>query len=302
LWAHLYFQSYTPNFHVLADNSFPDQTGRHIRCTSYGQALYSLPGSKLNIKDALGWFKVFYRGLDNPIFFPYAASNSFENSITLRLDSFADDDSTWDLYSIMIRPCFLPVGMSSSNRMIKPGYESYQPVVAAWQLGLGQVPTHFFLHHLTESRADLPDLVTSQKCYSLFDDLHIPILVNLSFTFSTNGFGTWWSMWKDHIFRKALGPMLQQISAEYEASKGEVFPPRTPHDLLFNFSLNCLSLLQQQDGPEPEHDDLSFSYLPMAPVVLFYKNAPPMSKIILDRQPDFSRSAFKRRVPQAAAP
>jgi hypothetical protein len=55
--------------------------------------------------------------------------------------------------------------------------------------------------------------------------------------------------------------MLQQIDVEYEASEGEVFPPRTPHDLLFNFSLNCLSLLQHQDGPELEHDELSFSYL-----------------------------------------
>jgi hypothetical protein len=36
LWAHLYFQSYILNFPVLADNSFSDQTGRHIRCTSYG--------------------------------------------------------------------------------------------------------------------------------------------------------------------------------------------------------------------------------------------------------------------------
>jgi hypothetical protein len=178
----------------------------------------------------------------------------------------------------MIHPCFLPIGMSTSNRIIKPGYESYLPVIAARQLGLGQVPPHFFLHHLIESRADLPDLVTNQKCYSLFDDLYIPIPVNLSFTFSINGFSTWWSMWKDHIFQKALGLMLHQINAEYEASEGEVFPPRTLHDLLFNFSVNCLSLLQQQDGPEHEHDELSFSYLPVAHVVLFYKNAPPCQR------------------------
>jgi hypothetical protein len=89
-------------------------------------------------------------------------------------------------------------------------------------------------------------------------------------------------MWKVHIFQKALGLVLQQINAEYEASEGEVFPPGTLHDLLFNFSLNCLSLLQQQDGQELEYDDLSFSCLPAAPVVLFCKNAPPMSKIILD--------------------
>jgi hypothetical protein len=170
--------------------------------------LYSLPSSKLNLNDASGWFKVFYQGLDNPLFLPYAASDSFENPISFRLGNFADDDSTRHLYSIMIRPCFLPVGMSTSNRIIKPGYVSYQSVIAARQLGLGQVPPHFFLHHLIESRADLPDLVTSQKCYSLFDDLHIPIPVDLSFTFSISGFGTWWSMWKDHIFQKALGPVL----------------------------------------------------------------------------------------------
>jgi hypothetical protein len=137
LWAHLYFQSYIPNIPVLADNSFPVQTGRCIRCTSYSQALYSLLGSKLNLKDASGWFRVFYQGLDNLLFFPYTASDSFENPITFRLNTFADDDSTQHLYSIMICPCFLTVGMSTSNRIIKLGYESYQPVLAARQLGLG---------------------------------------------------------------------------------------------------------------------------------------------------------------------
>jgi hypothetical protein len=102
-------------------------------------------------------------------------------------------------------------------------------------------------------------------------------------------------MWKDHIFWKALGPLLQQIDAEYKAFEGEVFPPGTLHDLLFNFSLTCLSLLQQQDGPEPEHDDLSISYLRAAHVVLFCKNAPPMSKIILNRQPDSSKLASKQK-------
>jgi hypothetical protein len=89
--------------------------------------------------------------------------------------------------------------------------------------------------------------------------------------------------------------VLQQIDAEYEASEGEVFQPGTLHDLLFNFSLNCLSLLQQQDSLELEYDDLSFSYLPVAPVVLFCKNAPPMLKIILDSQSDSSKSASKQK-------
>jgi hypothetical protein len=46
---------------------------------------------------------------------------------------------------------------------------------------------------------------------------------------------------EDHIFQKALGPMLQQIDAEYEASEGEVFSLRTLHDISFNLSLNHLS-------------------------------------------------------------
>jgi hypothetical protein len=112
--------------------------------------------------------------------------------------------------------------MSTSNRIIKPGYESYQPVVAARQFGLGQVPPHFFIHHLTESRADLPDRITGQRCYSFFDALTIPIPDNLSFTTSTDGFEAWWSMWKTHAFRRALGPMLKQLDVEYDIPAEQV--------------------------------------------------------------------------------
>jgi hypothetical protein len=143
LWAHLYFQNHIPNFPVLANNSFPDQSGRQIRCTSFGQALYSLPSSKLNPTDASSWFRIFYRGLDNPIFLPCTDSEIFGNPIALRLADFAYDDQ--HLYSIRIRPYFLPVGMSTSNRIIKLGYEFYQPVVAARQFGLGKfLPTSSF--------------------------------------------------------------------------------------------------------------------------------------------------------------
>jgi hypothetical protein len=129
----------------------------------------------------------------------------------------------------------------------------------------------------------------------MFNDLHIPIPIDLSFTSSINGFRTWWSMSKDHIFWKALGPMLQQIDAEYEASEGEVFSLRTLHVLSFNLSLNHLSPFAETRQSRPLHDEPSFSHLPAALVVLFYKNAPPMLKIILDRQPDCSKSALKRK-------
>ncbi|KAK1605662.1 hypothetical protein QYE76_029335 [Lolium multiflorum] len=205
---------------------------------------------------------------------PRAKHDQHQNAMGVRLDSFADDTSTRQLYSTMIRPCFLPVGMSTSNRIIKPGYESYQPVVAARQFGLGQVSPHFFLHHLTESRADLPDILTGQRCYSFFDALAIPIPHNLSFTSSTDGFETWWSMWKTHAFRRALGPLLKQLDAEYD-----------------------IPAEQQQDGPEPVHDDGSpFKFLPPAPVVLFCKNSPPLKKVVMQSQPISPKSASKSRV------
>jgi hypothetical protein len=143
---------------------------------------------------------------------------------TFRLANFADDVDTRRLYSIMIRPCLLPVGMSTSNRIIKLRYEFYQPVVAARQFGLGQVPPHFLLHHLTSNGVHLPDAVTTQRCYSLFSDLFIPIPVDLAFISSAVGFEDWWLMWKTHVFQRALGPMLQQIHAEYEIPEEEVLP------------------------------------------------------------------------------
>ncbi|KAK1617192.1 hypothetical protein QYE76_022709 [Lolium multiflorum] len=240
-------KSHIPNFPRLATRTFPDATGKQIRCTSYGQALYSLPGSKLIPQEASKWFRVFFQGLDNPLFFPYTESEHFENPVLFRLDSFADDTSTRQLFSIMIRPCFLPVGMSNSNRIIKPGYESYQPAIVARQFGLGQVSPHFFLHFLTESRADLPDVLTGQRCYSFFDALVIPIPHNLSFTSSTDDFDAWWGMWKTHVFRMALGPLLKQLDAEYNIPAEQA---------------SCLPSLSENNSEESSRqEDLEASHL-----------------------------------------
>jgi hypothetical protein len=106
-----------------------------------------------------------------------------------RLADFDNDADTKHLYSIMVWPCLLSIGMSTSNRIMKPGYEFYQLVVAARQLGLGQVPPHFLLHLLTSNRVDLPDAVTAQRCYSLFSDLPLSVPANLAFTSSAVDFG-----------------------------------------------------------------------------------------------------------------
>jgi hypothetical protein len=112
--------------------------------------------------------------------------------------------------------------MSTSNRILKPGYEFYQPVVAARQFGLAQVPPHFLLHLLTSNRVDLPDALTAQRCYSLFTDLSLSVPANFTLTSSAVDFEGWWTMWQTHVFQRALGPMLQQIHPEYDIPDGEV--------------------------------------------------------------------------------
>ncbi|KAK1695512.1 hypothetical protein QYE76_012209 [Lolium multiflorum] len=54
---------------------------------------------------------------------------------------------------------------------------------------------------------------------------------------------------------------------------------------------------QQQDGPEPVHDDGSpFRFLPPAPVVLFCKNSPSLKKVVMQSQPISPKSAPKSGV------
>jgi hypothetical protein len=185
--------------------------------------LYSLPGGKLNPLDASRWFRIFYRGLNNPIFLPYTESEIFENPATFRLADFADDVDTRCLYSVMIHPCLLPVGISTSNRIIKLGYKFYQPVVAARPFGLGQVPPHFLLHHLTSNRIDQPDAVTTQRCHSLFSELLIPIPVDLAFTSSAIDFENWWSMWKTYVFRKPWGRCCNRFMLSMKSLRKRYF-------------------------------------------------------------------------------
>src|SRR3954466_7532922 len=62
--------------------------------------------------------------------------------------------------------------------------------------------------------------------------------------------------------------------------------------------------LQQQDGPEPTHNDGSpFEFFPPAPVVLFCKDSPPLKKVIMQKQPITPKSASKKpAAPKSAAP
>ncbi|KAK1687227.1 hypothetical protein QYE76_048075 [Lolium multiflorum] len=84
---------------------------------------------------------------------------------------------------------------------------------------------------------------------------------------------------EDWVSWRALGSLLKQLDAEYD-----------------------IPAEQQQDGPEPVHDDGSpFQFLPPAPVVLFCKNSPPLKKVVMQSQPISPKSASKSRVSSGPA-
>ena len=104
-------------------------------------------------------------------------------------------------------------------------------------------------------------------------------------------------MWKTHVFRKALGPRLQQIDPEYAILEEEV--PNLcillflDHPFLY-LTNPCPPYWQQQDGPEPmTSNEEPFHFLPTAPNVLFCKGSPTMKKVIMTVQPDLLQSASK---------
>ena len=91
-------------------------------------------------------------------------------------------------------------------------------------------------------------------------------------------------MWKVAIFRKALVPMLRQIDAEYNAPEAEVkiCNDDVNHALPNLLLILCLNSPQESNNSEPEAEDgPSIELSPAAPVVLFGKNAPPLSKVLM---------------------
>lgn len=111
--------------------------------------------------------------------------------------------------------------MSTGNRITKPGFKAYQPVVAACQLGLNQIPP-FIIHENFQSRADLTKRLTAHRVYGLFSELVIPIPCDLEFTYSSEGFDTWWSHWKAHLFHGPISVFMISIDPSYVPAQEEL--------------------------------------------------------------------------------
>lgn len=169
----------------------------------------------------------------------------------------------------------------TSNNIIKPSYESYQPVVVARQFGVGQVPPTFTSTSWPNVEPtflilSLPIGAThcSRTWRSLFLSTYHSLL---QLTTSVHGRECGSIMFS----RMALGPLLQQIDVNYEALDGEVlFLTALLWSLIPLITIFCSSFAAV--GRTKTFERWWFA-LPAAqdhPCGLFRRNAPPMKKLI----------------------
>jgi hypothetical protein len=111
--------------------------------------------------------------------------------------------------------------MSTSNRINKPGYESYQPVLAARQFGLCQTSPRLIIHENILSRAVLTTSLVANKAHSIFSEIQLQIPSDLEFTYTADDF-SWWAYWKPHLFQGSIGSALSAIHPEHEVEPEEV--------------------------------------------------------------------------------
>ena len=110
------------------------------RCTSFGEAAIMIA----NYPKTLGithFFKFFYNGFPktSTICFAYHDEEVvYENPFKFQLDSWKIDEDATKIMKDIISPRILPVNFTSGKDI--PSFEFYNPLVAARQLGFGQVP------------------------------------------------------------------------------------------------------------------------------------------------------------------
>ena len=91
-------------------------------------------------------------------------------------------------------------------------YEFYYPVVAAHQLGFGQVPPRLFYSDKTKARAPITSNIEFNWVVGLIYDLDLGSFVDLIMEpLSSRPFSTWWTEWSSHIFCKNSAFSLQGL-------------------------------------------------------------------------------------------
>jgi Protein of unknown function (DUF1165). len=122
-----------------------------------------------------------------------------------------------ELFMIGLTPCLLPVGIFQ-GRSTSLSYEFYNPMTAARQCGLGQLPISLYLHKLLESRGTIPSALIMSKALEIelpnlgdCDRLHLNAFIHINFQ-------TWWQEWAAHIFYQSarfyVTELIQGISPQ----------------------------------------------------------------------------------------
>lgn len=125
------------------------------RCTFFGEVAFAYLGSDLSVELLFDWFNNFYDGFpkNSRIWFAYEHSQDFELPADFRFEEInhVRFEQSRMVLSTAISPCILPAGIHQ-GRNIQILYESYHPMSAARQLGLGQLPIGLFFVDKIQSR------------------------------------------------------------------------------------------------------------------------------------------------------
>lgn len=127
-----------------------------------------------------------------------------------------------------ITPCILPTGISQ-GRYVQDSYKFYHPMVAARQLGMGQLPFDIYFANRIQARG----IVTSAELMGKVLRIEGPplggiervtptLLCNLSYEY-------WWGEWRKHIFHLSVGSYLTIINTSIVIQVKVLFLPVLVH-------------------------------------------------------------------------
>jgi hypothetical protein len=143
------------------------------QCMSFREATSIYPrlgplDEKLQI-----WFEHFYNGFPRStrIWYSNTDFSSYELPIDLRLDEINSDNKSRDIFISVVSPCILSTGIST-GRYSEVSYEFYHLMVAARQLGYGQLPIGLYFLRKIQTRG----IVISTLLFDRLLNLEGPIL------------------------------------------------------------------------------------------------------------------------------
>lgn len=201
----------------LSDSVFPsdysdNEEPSFRRCMSFGEAASVYPGADQSAEEMSSWFTHFYNGSPSAKMdmFVYLADSEFELPADLNLGLLNEDIVSREIFMISVSPCLLPIGIFQS-RNTSLSYEFYNPMVAARQCGIGQLPINLYFHRLIEKRGTISFALLMNKILETeipilgdCDRLNLNIFVHLSFQ-------SWWHEWTNHIFHQAAKFYLTEL-------------------------------------------------------------------------------------------